>query len=307
MDEPASRTPADAAPTGPADGRTAFEPTARPEDDAFAVVDVEYLRELLVVFEPVDENAVLLIREGEGVRARSRSENCYWFDVAIPADAFDVFQVEDADVDLDVDALARAVDETTAPRMALHARDDGTLVVRDDTASYDVAGDGHPLDDVDDDERQYDRALFGIENMENVATTVRATDLVAVLDTDAERDHFGLVADLDAESLEAFFFDHDGDDRTVGFELDADDLLDPPTSPNGFVDPTDREATTVCRESLDDAIPPMRGAVELEFACSLFGTAVWLGYDRVPDAVHVDAVLTAEEGAADTLEALVEA
>lgn len=311
MDETHGRTSADTGPGPGPDGRGDFEPTAEPDDETFVVLAVDHLRELLAVFEPVDRNAVLLVREDEGVRARGASENCYRFDVEIAADAFDVFRAEDADYDLDVVALEDAVAATSADRVALRGRPDGDLVLDDDVRTYGLRASRTPYygaetdsEDAAEDESplgEYDSIRFS-ERFEYHSTTVGAADLEVVLGVEDRYDHLGILTDPAGERVEAFLFEQGNPEETVSFALDGDEFVSPLDDVNDYVDHTDPESAVSCRESVDEAVPPMRGPVDLGFG--KLGATFHVHYDR-SDAVHVDASLAGRVDVNETVEEIV--
>jgi hypothetical protein len=115
-------------PIGRRDGGSG--PTPADDDACFLVLDPVYFQ-ARGVLGPVESNALLYVREGMGVRARSRSEHCYWIEGTVPTESFDVFHTEDADFFVDVDALHRAVDRTRADRVALRGKPDGSVVLEE--------------------------------------------------------------------------------------------------------------------------------------------------------------------------------
>lgn len=288
-----------------ADGRDAdFEPSAEPDDTCFVVLDPEYLRELLAVYQPTEGNSLFFVREGVGIRARSRSEFCYWFEVTIPIDVFDAFDAADADLWVDVDALERAVDRTRTDRIALRGKADGSVVLQDGRTTYQLQAAQIPLEDTGqrrEASRFASRSWF--DELSNLEFTVPGAKLQALVGADEQRDHAAITADADAETVEVFFFDANGTDRTVSLRLDSDDLVSPPASP--LEDAHASVATApICRNAIDQAVSPMRGDVTLNVPKYPDVLPTQIRYERANGALSVCADVVHVKGAHETLMSL---
>lgn len=297
--------------------RPDFEPTREPDDEFFAVVGTEYLRELVDVFRPTNENAVFLVREGVGVKARSRSEACYWFEVEIPADVFDVFQPSDTDVTVDTGKLTQVVDGLNVPRVALHGKPDGSVYLFDGRDRYDFQGTEHPLVDPDEErDSEVDGNLRNRLQLEmavpvGLSVTVEAADLKALVGADDAHEYAGVIVDGTDGTVEAFFFDDGDDSRTISLELGPDRVVSSPTTIADTLDEddivsqvTERQIETaedicpefddddaiavpICRESIDKALTPMAGDVEIAVPLFVGLMSTSLQYERAGGELQV--------------------
>jgi len=283
--------------TQPAEAnRTSFDPSADPDDDLFVVVKTDYLRELTAVYEPTDRNALFLVRENVGIKARSKSEYCYLFEVELPADTFDVFQASDLNLQVDIDALEQAITETRTHRVAIHATADGSVRLRDGHSSTDLSTtEFGPLED-----EKFPTGTKDLErNQYNTWDfTVEAAVLEAHLDADTERDHAGIAVDGREGTAEIYFFDTDSDDRTVGLSLELDDFIEPP-SPYGPQPDSELAAAPICRESIDHALSPMRDEVTVTVCEYPDILPPHIQYTRADGVLPVYGWIWSHEGALD--------
>ncbi|WP_049922844.1 hypothetical protein [Halopiger djelfimassiliensis] len=282
---------------------TDFEPTADPDDTCFVVLNAASLRELLAVFRPIEQNAQFFVREGIGIRARSRSEYCYWFEVTIPVTVFEVFHTDDVDLHVNVDALERALNRTQADRVALRGKH-GSVLLDDGRTTYRLKADEIPLEDRrrTDPSVLEDRPLFDL--VASLEFTVPAAKLQAIVAADEERDHAGIRVDKAAETADVFFFDMDGGDRTVSMRLAPDDFVSPPELPVADVEEATVVTAPVCREAIDQAVSPMRGNVTMTVPEHSDALPTLIEYERADGTLSVSGRLTNRKGAYQALESL---
>lgn len=263
----------------PTQGKT--EPSADPDDEFFAAVDDDVLRAVVDVFGPLDHNALLLVRES-GLRARSRSEDCYWLYVDIPDDAFAVYDGATDEVGMDPDALGAALG--TVPRgrrVSLHRKTDGSLQFGADGERHEISGRRPPLDDP---VEKAETPLETYDGYERVTFEVDAARLQALVGADAGREYLLLESDLDDGTVAFSFVDEPDEGDRPELEVPPADLASPPEVVDddapvagkkgeaieseavreslGELLGTGRtEQSRLCRESVDPALSPMRGTV----------------------------------------------
>lgn len=286
------------------EGETEFVPESDPDDEFYAVVKTGYLRELLDVYAPTERNALFLVRDGVGLRARSKSYHCYLFEVEIPADAFETFQAHDLDLQVDTEAVGRAVSETQTARVELRGSSDGAISLRNGQRSYDLSTETFkPADD--------DNFPVWIEALERNQhktweCTVTASHLRALVNADADHDHAGLILDGQEERLEVFFFDNDDESRTVSLALDESDFVSPPSQHHeGFCE-KGVAAAPVCRESLDQVLPPIRGEVQVTVSEEPSILPPHIEYSRGEGTLTVYGWVFGREGAQETLDSILD-
>lgn len=281
---------------------TDFDVTAADDDDVFAVLAREFLAEQLAVHDPIASRAGLLVREGVGIRARTRSDNCYSVEVAFPVDVFEVFHPADVDLCVDVDGMSGFLGETVADAVAIRAKSDGSVLLDDGTTATDVTAETAPTED---EELGFADADFYEKRIAHtMAFTVPASRLRALVGADESHDHAGLTVDRAAGTAEVYFFDGDGERRTVSLELSDDEFV---TTPHLVDDPTGdptQVSTAICRSSIDEAMDPVRGEVTVVVSERVDFVGTRLEYRRGDGALPVYAKVSWRKGANEALRAV---
>lgn len=279
-------------------------PTPVSDDTCFMVLDPVHLHELVSVLSPAENNALFFVREGVGIRARTRSEHCYLIEGTVPPEAFDVFRTEDADLFVDVDSLGRALDRTGADRVAVRGKPDGSVVLDDGRRTFSVDADDVPLESNSrNDPSWFEREML-IDVVGRLEFTAPATGLKGLVGADRTHDHAGITVERDTRTAEVFFFDAEGDDRTVSVRLGPDDLVSPPELPDTDIEEPPIVTAPLCREAIDRALSPARGPVTVTVSEHADSVPIYIEYERADGLLSVTGELMYKEGAHETLERL---
>ena len=268
--------------------QTDFEPTAEDDDEFFVVVETDLLVELLTVYAHTDFNAVMYTEEDTGLRVRSRTDNCYWFEVDVPPESLNTFQTDGATRNVNIESLSTALSGPTASQIALHGKDEGTLVLRDGFDKYRIETNDSPFDE-EPKANQIETSIW----MNRVEFTIKAARFQALINTDCTHDHVYIFVDQEDNTVEFSFFDHGNDELFHVLSVSEDEFIEPPYNLlDGDIGPFD---SAICHEAIDEAMPPMQGPITVGLGPLSSGNSI--EYTRANEKIMVRGVISAREDA----------
>ncbi|AWB28485.1 hypothetical protein [Halococcoides cellulosivorans] len=320
MDDTAVTSSSNATISDIGEQETDFEPTARPDDVFFAIVDPEHLVEVATVHGQTDGNAVVLVRGEHGLRVRGRSYNCYWFDIDLPRRVLELIEGDDADFWIDPDALGEVARTTQSDRVALRGTPDGHLILESPDGVTDLYADSLPLLKEDSEEESMnpeqpkselrETNRFDLTEVSHVynkygSFSVDAELLQGIASADRNHDHMILSVDVADDTVEWSFFDIEEETHTVGLSIGPDRLASVPTSAGDELQTDATIHRPICREGFEDAVATFRGSVEIWFS-HIFLSQVYAQYTRGAGGLPVYALLGHEQEAESTMEEMLE-
>lgn len=287
-------TAVDAAGTG--DARPADAgPSADPGDEFFAVLDSDTLRAFVDVHSRGLDDLLVFVEPGHGLVARNRGgENCYWAQTEVDADDFAVFRATDVTTSVSVPALAAGLDRARPDeRLSLHYGDAEGFRLG-------VGDDRHPIDGDDPELSEELRARDAFSTVTGDARPeirfeIDAARFQAFAGPETAHTHVRVHSDTTDGSVSFALVGHPDGESDMAFEVPAEDLLSPPAetgwgddehdgmadmmaSSDEELDVTDESVQEVieifedtpesatsylCTESVDPAMSPMRGPVQV--------------------------------------------
>lgn len=231
-----------------------FDPSTVDAGELFAVLDTSLLAAAVDVFDPTEAGAQLWAEAGEGICLKTRTENRYYVEFHLRTGQLTDFQADDLNRPFSADALAAAVSDTAADRVALHGAPGEGLALRDGEAVYDIGASESSLGSDHTPIMTADKAANAL------SFTLDASRLQSLGDADSSADQVRIAADSDAETADLGF----GEATEPVITVDEDEFVRTPAR-NLWVDEQAAERL-VTRTAFETAVEPMRGAVMVGLA-----------------------------------------
>lgn len=266
------------------DGGVEFAlPTAAP-DELVAVLETSLLEAILDVFDPLETNVQLSAKGNVGIRLKTRTPKGYYLEAHVGTNRLAEFRPDTANRPVALGALERAVDRTTADRVALYGDSDGETVLRDGDDSYDLTAAATPLG-------CDHTAIMAVDKAANELDFVLEAGMLRSL-TDTSRDRLRVTADTAEETAEFTPVGADGPDSLV--DVDSDEFVRPPRVNLGLGESAAERRFG--RGAADAAVTPMRGPITVGLPSGA-DTSVNFQYTRADGGVTVWAKLGTEQSA----------
>jgi len=265
------------------DGGEFALPTAAP-DELVAVLETSLLEAMLDVFDPLETNVQLSAKGDVGIRLKTRTPRGYYLEAHVGTNRLAEFRPDTANRPVALGALERALDRTTADRVAVYGDADGETELRDGDERHDLTASETPLG-------CDHTAIMAVDKAANeLDFALEAGTIRSLTDSELSRERLRVTADTAEETAEFAPVGADGTDSLL--EVEPDEFVRPPRVNLGLGESAAERRFG--RGPFDAAVTPMRGPVTVGLP-SGSDTRVNFQYTRADGGVTVWAKLGTEQ------------